>query len=51
MKETLVLSGPGTIPTVLPIYRGIHLCNSNFVKKFRDSYSEPSRKMAERSES
>ena len=34
------------IPNCLPLQRGIHLCNENFVKVFKEAYSEESSSLA-----
>ena len=34
------------IPNCLPLQRGIHLCNENFVKVFREAYGEESSSLA-----
>ena len=34
------------IPSCLPIQRGIHLCNDNFVKMFKFAYNEESSSLA-----
>ena len=34
------------IPNCLPVQRGIHLCNENFVKVFKEAYGEESSALA-----
>lgn len=34
------------IPNCLPVQRGIHLCNENFVKVFKEAYGEESSSLA-----
>ena len=30
----------GTIPTYLPIYRSLHICNTNFIETFKQHFTE-----------
>ena len=44
--KKLLIDPQFPVPTVLPIQRGTHICNEVFVKKFRDSYAEDSKELA-----